>query len=101
VGKQMEQAGVGLGQLFALRRLRAALDTALELAPHDADVLAAKGAMLLRLPRLLGGDVEEAERLLRAAVEADPTNNEARCYLSRALAARGHGEEARALQPSC
>lgn len=101
LGKQMDRAGLGLGQLAGLRRLRGELDTALALAPEDNDVLAAKGAMLLRLPRLLGGDVGEAERLLRRAFAADPRNDEARCYLVRALSARGADDEARALRAGC
>jgi hypothetical protein len=101
LGKQMEAEGMGLTQLFRLRRLRNSVDAALAAAPDDADALAAKGALLLRLPRWFGGDVAEAERLLRRAVAAEPENGTARCYLSRALEARGAKEEARALQAHC
>lgn len=101
LGKQMEAEGIGFSQLFKLRRLRRSVDAALTAAPDDADALAAKGALLLRLPRWFGGDVAEAERLLRRAVAAEPENNTARCYLSRALKARGAKEEARALQAHC
>jgi hypothetical protein len=101
LGKQMEAEGLGFSQLFKLRRLRRAVDAALVSAPDDADALAAKGALLLRLPRWFGGDVAEAERLLRRAVAAEPQNGMARCYLSQALKARGAKEEARALQAHC
>jgi Flp pilus assembly protein TadD len=101
LGKQMEDAGLGLGQLFRLRRLRSELDATLALVPDDADALAAKGALLLRLPRFFGGDVAEAEVLLRRAVAAEPDNGTARCYLGRALTARGAADEARGLLPSC
>ncbi len=101
LGKQMEAAGLGLGQLLNLRRLRRALDVTLELAPGDADALLAKGALLLRLPRLLGGDAGHAETLLRRALAAEPSNGTVRCYLARALNARGAADEARALLPHC
>ena len=101
LGKQMEAAGIGLGQLLDLQRLRHELDTTLELAPGDADALVAKGALLLRLPRLLGGDAAQAEQLLRRALAAEPGNRTARCYLARALAARGADAAARALRPHC
>jgi hypothetical protein len=101
LGKQTRDAGLGIGQLLSLRRLQRALDATLALAPDDGDALAAKGALLFSLPRLLGGDSEEAERLLRRALVVDPENTDARCYLRRALDARGAGDEARALQLSC
>jgi hypothetical protein len=102
LGKQMEAAGLGLGQLFRLRRLRHAMDAAIELAPADADALAAKGALLLRLPRWFGGDATEAEALLRRALISEPDNGTARCYLAKALSARGAADEARALHlPRC
>jgi tetratricopeptide (TPR) repeat protein len=100
LGKQMEDAGPG-GQLVRLPRLRRELDRALELAPDDADVLTAKGVLLFRLPRLLGGDADEAETLLRHALAVEPTNGTTRCYLARALSARGADAEARALVPHC
>ena len=46
LGKQMKVTGLALSSLFKFRRLRRELDTTLALAPDDADVLAAKGAML-------------------------------------------------------
>jgi len=88
LGRQMESAGMGIGQLFKLRRLRRELDATLELAPTDSDTLVAKGALLLRLPRLLGGDAVEAEKLLRRALDAEPGNGTARCYLAHALSVR-------------
>jgi hypothetical protein len=101
LGKQMESSGIGIGQLLNLRRLRRELDAALALAPGDADALVAKGALLLHLPRLLGGDVEEAEALLRRALVAEPDNDEARCYLAQALSARGAADEARVHASRC
>jgi len=101
LGKQMEDSGLGLGQLLSLRRLRREMDTTLELAPNDSDALVAKGAFLLRLPRWFGGDPAQAEQLLRRALAAEPGNDTARCYLGKALQKRGAEEEARALLPHC
>jgi tetratricopeptide (TPR) repeat protein len=101
LGKQMEMEGLSFSQLFSLRRVRREVDKTLELAPEDADALAAKGVLLLRLPRWFGGDAKEAEALLRRALRSEPDNGTARCYLAKALQARGADEEARALSPHC
>jgi hypothetical protein len=90
-GKQLEVGGAGIGQLVGLYRLRRAIDKTLELAPDDADTLTAKGALLVRLPRLLGGDRAEAAALLRRALVVEPENGTAKCYL--AAAERGGGND--------
>jgi len=100
LGKRMERAGLSLWQLSDLRRLKGCLDRTLSLAPGDGDALMAKGALLLGLPRLLGGDATEAERLLREAVAAQPDNDEARCYLDEARRRRG-GPDAPPVRPGC
>jgi len=97
LGKQMEN-GAGIGQLVGLFRLRRALDKTLDLAPDDADTLTAKGALLVRLPRLLGGDPAEAALLLRRALAAEPENGTAKCYLAAAERAAGGGDAA---DPHC
>lgn len=89
LGKRMERAGLSFRQITDLRRLRRELDRTLDLAPGDADALLAKGALLLKLPRLLGGDAGEAEALLRQALLAEPDNAAARCYLAEAQRTRG------------
>ena len=103
LGGKMRRAGLGVGALVDLRRLRREVDRTLELAPDFADALAGKGALLLDAPRLLGGDPKEAERLLRRALEVDPDYLGPRLDLVRALRARGaeaeaHAEAERALE---
>lgn len=81
LGKATGIAGIGFGTFGAVRRLRQEIDATLALAPNDAEALAAKGALLIKLPRWLGGDRREAERWLRRALAIDPTNTTARTYL--------------------
>jgi len=96
LGGKMQRAGVGIGALTDLRRLRREIDRTLELAPDFADALAGKGALLLDAPRVLGGDPKDAERLLRRALEVDPDYLGPRLDLVRALRARGAKDEAHA-----
>jgi hypothetical protein len=95
LGKQMELRGLDVRNLLAVRRLRREVDRTLELAPDYSDALVGKGALLLDLPRPLGGDAAEGERLLRAALRVDPDYVDAHLKLARALDARGAREEAR------
>jgi Tfp pilus assembly protein PilF len=60
-----------------------------------SDALTAKGSLLLQLPRLLGGDAAEGERLLRAALARDPEMAAAHLELARGLARHGRRTEAR------
>lgn len=80
-GKRLQIVGFTFGALAEIRRLRREIDRALELVADWPDALAGKGAMLIALPRLLGGDAAEGERLLHRALELDPTNVEARGIL--------------------
>lgn len=81
--------GYSVSSLVAVFRLHREIDRTLELQPGYVDALTAKGAFVLNLPRLLGGDPREAERLLRLALELDPTNTTARRFHSEALEAMG------------
>ena len=83
-----------------MRALRA-MDDALALAPDDPDVMTAKGALLLNLPRLLGGDPHVGEAWLRRALAADPGQCAARRYLADVLLQRGAVDEARTLGGAC
>jgi len=95
LGKRMQLEGVSFHSLAGVRRLHREIDLVLELAPDYTDALAAKGAFLLKLPRLLGGDKRKGERLLRRALVLDPHNVTARLYLVQALKARSAHAEAR------
>jgi len=81
--------GFSLDSLMAVFRLHREIDRTLELQPGYVDAITAKGAFVLNLPRLLGGDPKEAERLLRQALELDPGNTTARRFHDEALVALG------------
>ena len=81
LGKATSLAGIGFRTFGAVYRLRREVDRTLTLAPDDPDALAAKGALLVKLPRWLGGDGVEARHWLRRALTVDPLNATARAYL--------------------
>lgn len=94
MGELMRLDGESISSVFALRRLMAELDRAIELDPHHSDALAAKGTLLVRLPRLLGGDVNKGETMLRQVLELDPNAFATRLTLAKTCDARGDNDEA-------
>ena len=87
---EMERHGGGLFATLAdLRRVQREIDVTLTLAPDYPAALAAKGEMLVELPRLLGGDPREGERLLRRAVALDPDDTRMRLMLANVAQAAG------------
>jgi hypothetical protein len=94
LGRLTEMAGVSLGSVAAVRRMRRAIDRTLELAPEYPDGQIAKGSFLMRLPRFFGGDRAEGERLLRRAIAARPEWVEPRVQLALGLAANDAREQA-------
>src|SRR5262249_35682505 len=81
LGKRLEMERHGGGRfatLGDLRRVQREIDVTLTLAPDYPAALAAKGEMLVELPRLLGGDPREGERLLRRAATLDPDDRRVR-----------------------
>lgn len=95
MGRRLLDKGVGLGTVIKLSRVRRYLDTVLELDPSHAQALSAKGGILLDLPPILGGNLEEAFRYLERAVRLNPTGSGTRLTMGRALLRRGDTEEAR------
>jgi tetratricopeptide (TPR) repeat protein len=92
---KMKRRDEGLfATLGELGRVQKEIDTALALAPDYAPALAAKGEMLVELPRLLGGDPREGERLLRRAVALDADDPQMRLMLASALRSAGQHDQA-------
>jgi hypothetical protein len=70
------------GILGDLGRIRREIDDTLVLAPDYPAALAAKGEMLTELPRFLGGNPEEGQRLLERAAALDPDDSRIRSMLA-------------------
>ncbi|MBY0278394.1 hypothetical protein K2Z84_23950 [Candidatus Binatia bacterium] len=101
LGRKLEDDGASLAGVANVSRLKSEIDRALALEPGFVDAMTAKGAFLVKLPSLLGGDADEGERLLRRAVALAPQHAAARLELAKALEEKGdtHAalEEARAV----
>lgn len=92
-GESMRLDGESIRDVFALRGLLAELDRTLALQPDHPAALAAKGTFLIRLPRLLGGNVDRGEAILRRVLVLDPETVTARLGLARVYEYRGQFEE--------
>jgi tetratricopeptide (TPR) repeat protein len=94
MGELMRLDGESISSAFAIRRLMAEVNRTLELDPQHTDALAAKGTLLLRLPRLFGGDAQKGEAMLREVIERDPNAVSSRLTLAKTCEARGERAEA-------
>ena len=94
MGELMRLDGETLSSMFQLRHLTAEIDRTLELNPDYTEAMAAKGILLIRLPRFLGGDVEKGETLLRRVLQKDPNAVESRLILAKTCESRGDRDEA-------
>jgi len=92
-GEAMRLDGESLKDLVGLRSLIRELDRTIELQPDHAGALSAKGTFLVRLPRLLGGDVDRGEAMLQRVITLDPTAVNARISLARVCEYRGRRDE--------
>jgi hypothetical protein len=95
LGQKSERRGIG-SQMANLSQLRSLLDRTLELDPHHAHAWEAKGEMLLRLPRLMGGSTSEGERALRRSAELAPQWAKPPLRLAEFYWKNGRTDEARA-----
>jgi tetratricopeptide (TPR) repeat protein len=92
-GEAMRIDGESLRDVIGIRSLLRELDRTLELKPDHAGALSAKGTFLVRLPRLLGGDLERGEAMLQRVIALDPTAVTARISLARVCEYRGKRDE--------
>lgn len=95
LGEQARMSGASISSLLKIRPIRDAVDRTLVLAPDFPDALLGKGALLVSLPGLLGGDDDEGERLVRRALEIDPEFVDARLFLAETLLDGGRRADAR------
>jgi hypothetical protein len=93
LGEILRLDGEKITSLLSLRRLLAEVDRTLELDPNHVNAMATKGTLLVRLPRLLGGNPEEGERLLREVVKRDDSAVTSRITLAKTCVERGQRDE--------
>jgi cytochrome c-type biogenesis protein CcmH/NrfG len=89
----MRLDGESLSDVMGLRALIRELDRTIELEPDHPGALSAKGTFLVRLPRLLGGNVDQGEAMLHRVITLDPTAVTARISLARVCEYRGKRDE--------
>jgi len=97
LGELLRLDGEKLTSVFSLRRLLSEIDKTLNLDPGHVPAMATKGNLLVRLPRMLGGNPTEGERLLREVVRRDQLAVTSRITLARVYDGRGQRDEARQL----
>ena len=94
LGELLRLDGEKLTSVFGLRRLLSEIDRTLALDPDHIQAMATKGNLLMRLPRMFGGNAQEGERLLHEVVRRDATAVTSRITLARVYQERGRHEEA-------
>jgi tetratricopeptide (TPR) repeat protein len=94
LGELLRVDGESLTSLFGLRRMMKELDRALELNPEYMEALSAKGTLLVKLPGILGGDVEKGEQLLEHVIHQAPKAINARLALAKVRCEHGRHHEA-------
>jgi cytochrome c-type biogenesis protein CcmH/NrfG len=90
----MRLDGERITSVLGLRRLLAELDRTLELDPGHLDAMSSKGTLLVRLPRMLGGDAKKGEEMLREVLVRDPNAVNARLVLAKHIEDNGRHDEA-------
>lgn len=94
IGERMRANGEVLFSVFEYGRMMEALDQTLLLNPRHVDALSSKGTILIEVPRLLGGDPEQGEAILRQVIKLSPDSINARMVVARSCADRGEHQEA-------
>jgi hypothetical protein len=94
LGEMLRLDGEKITSVLGLHRLMNEVNRTLELDPNHVNAMATKGNLLLRLPRIFGGDAKEGERLLREVVRRDENAFTSRIALARTCEARGDRDEA-------
>jgi tetratricopeptide (TPR) repeat protein len=94
LGRKSERTSVAT-QAMHVAELKKLLDKTLELDPTHTHAWEAKGEMLMRLPRLLGGSETQGLQALRRSAELDPKWPKPVLKLAQYDWKKGHVAEAR------
>lgn len=94
MGEAMRIDGESVQALVNLGSLMSELNRTIELDPNHADALAAKGTLLVRLPKLMGGDTPTGEAMLRKVLTLDEKAFTTRISLARVCQASSRHDEA-------
>jgi hypothetical protein len=97
LGEMLRVDGEKITSILGFRKLMQELDRTLELDPNHLDAMSSKGVLLVRLPSVLGGDVDRGEQMLERVVREDPGCITARITLAELYAERGARADAVAL----
>lgn len=98
-GRIAQLGGIAVAAL-QLVKLNKQLDEVLRLDPNHANALAARGGMLMKLPRLFGGNTTKGVEYLEKAVALDSTAIGKRLELAEAYHIVGREDDARATAQS-
>jgi tetratricopeptide (TPR) repeat protein len=93
LGESLRVDGEKITSVFKLRDLMNELDKTLALDPNHVEALATKGALLVQLPRMFGGDVPKGEQMLKKVVRLDDNAVTSRIVLAKACMWRGDTAE--------
>lgn len=92
-GRVAQMGGLATAAL-SLSSLNDELDEVLRLDPNHSDALAARGGMLMKLPRLMGGNTKKGLEHLERAVELNPNGAGTRLELAEAYEIVGRDVDA-------
>jgi hypothetical protein len=95
-GRLAQLGGIAVAAL-QLVKLNNQLDEVLRLDPNHANALAARGGMLMKLPRLFGGNTTKGVEYLERAVALDDTAVGKRLELAEAYHIVGREDDAKAM----
>ena len=94
-GELLRIDGEKISSVLEFRSVIHELDRTLAIEPDHLQAMASKGILLMRLPRLLGGDAQAGEAMLREVVARDPGALASRLALAERCRSRGELDEAR------
>jgi len=84
-----------IGSYFLVKRIKKGINKVLELDPNHTEGIAMKGAVLNSIPGIMGGNVKEAEKLIRKSLLLDPHLTSTKIFLAKNLFKQKQYEQAK------